>query len=142
MDDSARLCREIRESAYVGKAVLSRLIKRCKDASFRSVMADMFASYHCIFEGAGALLARQRESGSSAAKKLKEPILFGIALNTAVDASASHLAEMLVQGCAMSLINIARAQNEFARADPAALELSKRALRKEYENIQSLLKFV
>ena len=54
----------------------------------------------------------------------------------------SHLSEMLVQGCAMSLINIARAENECARADAKAMCLCKRARRNEQENIQRLLKFV
>ena len=44
MNDTAEICREISDSADMGKAALSRLIKRCRDASFCSVMADMFAN--------------------------------------------------------------------------------------------------
>ena len=34
MNDTAKICREISDSADMGKLALSRLIKRCRDASF------------------------------------------------------------------------------------------------------------
>ena len=59
MNDTAKICREISDSADMGKLALSRLIKRCRDASFCSVMADMFANYHELYNDAqGAWPAR------------------------------------------------------------------------------------
>lgn len=142
MNDTFELCREISEGADIGKTVLSRLIKRCKDASLRSVMADMFAAYHRIFTEAEELLDGRCKGCCGASKKQKKPIMVGLMLNTAVDATPSHLAEMLIQGCAMSLINISRAQNEFVRCDDEAKQLCTRALKNEQESIMNLLKFV
>lgn len=142
MNDTAVLCREISDSADMGKAALSRLIKRCQDASFCSVMADMFASYHELYSDAQELMRELGRHDAGASARQKKPMLIGLALNTAVDSTPSHLSEMLVQGCAMSLINIARAENECVRADAKAVCLSRRALRNERENIRSLLKFV
>ena len=42
----------------------------------------------------------------------------------------------------MSLINVARAQNEYTRADERAVSLAKRIRKADEENIRQLLKFV
>ena len=142
MNDTAKICREISDSADMGKLALSRLIKRCRDASFCSVMADMFANYHELYSDAQELMRELGRHDSGASPRQTKPMLIGLALNTAIDSTPSHLSEMLVQGCAMSLINIARAENECVRADAKAMCLCKRARRNEQENIQRLLKFV
>ena len=56
MNDTAKICREISDSADMGKLALSRLIKRCRDASFCSVMADMFANYHELYNDAQEII--------------------------------------------------------------------------------------
>ena len=57
MNDTIELCREISDSADIGKLVLARLIRSSRDASFRSVMADMFAGYHAILTEAKQIIS-------------------------------------------------------------------------------------
>lgn len=102
MNDTAKICREISDSADMGKLALSRLIKRCRDASFCSVMADMFANYHELYNDAQEIIRELGRHDSGASPRQKKPMLIGLALNTAIDSTPSHLSEMLVQGCAMS----------------------------------------
>lgn len=142
MNDTIELCREISDSADIGKLVLARLIRSSRDASFRSVMADMFAGYHAILTEAKQIISAFDAADGGASMAQKQPILLGLRLNAAIDNSPSHLADMLIQGCTMSLINVARAQNEYTRADERAVSLAKRIRKADEENIRQLLKFV
>ena len=84
MNDTAEICREISDSADMGKLALSRLIKRCRDASFCSVMADMFANYHELYNDAQEIMRELGRHDSGASPRQKKPMLIGLALNTEI----------------------------------------------------------
>ena len=93
MNDTIELCREISDSADIGKLVLARLIRSSRDASFRSVMADMFAGYHAILTEAKQIISAFDAADGGASMAQKQPILLGLRLNAAIDSSPSHLAD-------------------------------------------------
>ena len=53
MDHDIELLNETYRNAELSKDILGRLIKICKDASFRCVMASQFAEYHAVLLEAG-----------------------------------------------------------------------------------------
>ena len=75
MNDTAKICREISDSADMGKLALSRLIKRCRDASFCSVMADMFANYHELYNDAQEIIRELAGTIRAQVRGRKSPCL-------------------------------------------------------------------
>nr|HPK16886.1 hypothetical protein [Clostridia bacterium] len=100
MDHDIELLNEIYRNAELSKDILGRLIKICKDATFRCVMASQFAEYHAILLEAEERIAGMGEAPDAYNMVLRRPIYCGMYLNARIDSTSSHLAEMLVQGSA------------------------------------------
>ncbi len=142
MDHDIELLNEIYRNAELSKDILGRLIKICKDASFRCVMASQFAEYHAVLLEAEERIAGMGEAPDAYNMVLRRPIYCGMYLNARIDSTSSHLAEMLVQGSAMGLIEVARALNKFGEAEKSTRALAERLRTAEEANIRQLLNFV
>ena len=64
----------------------------------------------------------------------------GVHMNTLIDSSPSHIAEMLIEGSTMGVIDITRAQNRFAGADENVAGLAQRLCDIERGNIDAMEK--
>lgn len=142
MDHDIKLLNEIYRNAELSKDILGRLIRRCHDAALRAVLASQFAEYHAILLEAGERIAGRGEAPDAFGMLFRRPIYCGIRLNARIDATSSHLAEMLVQGSAVGLIEIARASNRFDEAEKATRALAERLRTTEEANIRQLLHYV
>jgi hypothetical protein len=65
-----------------------------------------------------------------------------INLQTQNDKSTSHIAEMLIIGSNMGVINAIRNIRKYSAAEPSILALMERLLRFEENNIQELKNFL
>ncbi|MEA5060323.1 MAG: hypothetical protein EOM66_10740 [Clostridia bacterium] len=139
MDHNTKLLQSIYENATMGKISLGRLIKRCEDANFRQVMADQFAEYHEIQDEVEKLF-------KSTYLEPKQPILTPlkkhICLNLAIDRSSTHMAEMLMHGSLLGIVDIARERRECNAASEESRELATRLLITEENNLRRLQKFL
>ena len=142
MNIDIKLYNEIYSNAELARDITGRLIRRCRDASLRKAMADQFAEYHAILLEAGEALAKAAEAPEEYSRMMRYPIYCGMRMNLAADSTSSHIAEMLVQGSAMGLIDIARALNAFQEAELGARALAERLQGAEEGNIRRLLAFL
>ncbi len=142
MDHDKELLNEVHRSAELAKDISGRLIKLCRDATFRCVMASQFAEYHAILLEAGDRLAAMGEAADEYGLIQRGPIYCGIYMNAKLDNTSSHLAEMLIQGSSMGLVDVARALNEYTEAEKANRALAERLRTAEEANIRQLLAFV
>ena len=139
MDQNAKLLQSIYENAAMGKASLSRLIKKCEDANFRQTMADQFAEYHEIGDEAEKLLKAVHLAPSSPPKS---PLKAHICLNLQIDKTSTHMAEMLMHGSLLGIIDMARALRECANAEETTKALAQKVLSTEENNLKRLLAFL
>lgn len=142
MDHDIELLNEIYRNAELSKDILGRLIKLCKDASLRCVLAAQFAEYHAILLGAEERIASRGEAPDAYGMLFRRPIYCGLHLNMRIDSTSTHLAEMLIQGSAMGLVEIARASNQYDEAEKSTRALAERLRTSEEANIRQLLPFV
>lgn len=142
MDHDNELLNEIYRNAELSKDILGRLIKVCKDSSFRCVMASQFAEYHAILLETEERIAGRGEAPDAYNMLLRRPIYCGMHVNLWIDSTSSHLAEMLIQGSSMGLIEVARAQNRYDEAEKSTRALAERLRTAEEANIRQLLQFV
>lgn len=66
----------------------------------------------------------------------------GLKLNTLIDSTSSHLAEMLMQGYVMGITDMARAGREFAADDKDVLMLAERLIRLEDANFAAVRRWL
>ncbi len=144
--DTLDLLDQICDNAQFGKNMLGTLIKRSEDGSFRNALAEQFAQYHGIMEESQELSKKEQ---SPIQKKCKTPSGFdeysaraSLRLNLWLDKTSSHMAEMVMQGSVMNLIDLARGSRTFAGADEAAQELCKRFIALEEENVRRMVDYL
>ena len=141
MEHNYELIKTVYQNAEMCKDVLGRMIKICDDAALRVVLADEFAQYHEITCESKAI-CEERNYNVKTKHHAKETIFSGISLNTMLNKSASHLAEMAVIGSTMGVIDIKRALKEFPGADEVILALAGKLLKTEENNVKKMLEFV
>lgn len=65
-----------------------------------------------------------------------------INMQTMTDNSASHIAEMLIIGSNMGIINAVKNMKKYSDAEPTILKLMERLLKFEENNVQQLKEFL
>lgn len=139
MDHNTKLLQSIYGNATLGKAALGRLIKRCADSNLRRLMAEQFAEYHEIQDEAEKLLkASYLEPKQPFFAPLKKHIHFNLML----DRTSTHMAEMLMHGSLLGIVDIARDRREFTAASEEARELARKLLVTEENNLRSLQRYL
>jgi len=141
MDNNKKLLRDIYQNAAMGLSTLKRMIKRCEDENFRKAMADQFAEYHEIHVKAQELMSAHglQPQAKSPVEGLAFPALY---LNLKVDKTSSHMAEMIMQGSLMGIIDIARAIRENPAAEDEVRILAKKLLATEERNLRNMQEYL
>lgn len=139
MDHNTKLLQSIYENATMGKAALGRLIKRCADANLRQVMAEQFAEYHEIQDEAEQLL---KATYMEPRQPILAPLKKHIGFNLTIDRTSTHMAEMLMHGSLLGIVDISRDRRECTAASDEARELAKKLLATEEGNLRHLQKFL
>lgn len=141
MEHNYELVKTIFQNAEMSKEILARMIKICNDSNLRASLAEEFAQYHEVTAQAKSIIdergynIRTNRSGKAAS-------LAGITLNTMIDKTSTHLAEMMVQGSIMGVIDMKRALNDYTGADDRVRELANKLYQTEQNNVQKMLVFV
>lgn len=145
--DTLDLLDQIYDNAQFGKQMLSELIKQSEDGSFRNALAEQFAQYHVVMENTQDLLRTEECQQIKKGKKTLDR--FGdfsakaaLHMNLRIDKTSSHMAEMVMQGCVSNITDLARGIRTFAGAEDTAIELGKKFVALEQENIRRMTDYL
>lgn len=142
MSCDIELYNETFASAELARDITGRLIRRCGDANLRSVLAEQFAEYHSILMEAENAIIQSAEAPDSYGATMRKPIYCGMCLNLMIDSTNSHIAEMIIEGSVMGLVDTARSLNKHKEACLASRALAERLRTVEEANIRRLLTFL
>jgi len=142
MNGNAEMLNYIYQNSQMGVTTISQLIDIVEDEEFRNHLKSQLEEYQEIHS-----LARQKlnengydEKGIGAFDKIKTYLM--INMQTLTDRSASHIAEMLIIGSNMGVINAVKNLKKYHDAEPDIRNLMERLLRTEENNIQQLKAFL
>lgn len=141
MEYNYELLKEVYQNAEMSKDIIGRMIKICDDSNFRAALAEEFAEYHEVMGQAKSIIdekgypIRTNKAGKAAA-------MSGITLNTLIDKTSTHLAEMMVQGSTMGVIDMKRALKTYTGADDTITKIANKLCETEQNNVRKMLEFV
>ena len=138
MDQTIELLTEINENASIGKDVLGYMIKHCEDANLRQMLADQFAKYHEITDKAKKLLEASGGDPNKQFKLTRCPIFHSMKIHLKIDRTPSHMAEMLMHGFLMGIINASRTLHQCSDANEDAKLLARQLLTVEERNLNQM----
>ncbi len=128
----------IYQNAQTALQSLDNIMSSVKCDALASEIANQEGEYNIISQEC-EIIAKSEEidiKDNNMFEKIK--LWSSIKLSTISDKSTSHIAEMLLIGTFMGVINCLKSQSDFAGADEEVTNLLSKLLRLEEKNIESL----
>ena len=139
MSADAEMLNFIYQNSQMGVETLNQLIPMIDNEAFKKRIEAQLKEYEQIHEEAKKLLNRHGydEKGIGALEKIMAYLM--IDMKTLMDKSSSHIAEMLIQGSNMGIIDAVKRINQYEKeAEKEVTTLMKRLLKFEENNVERL----
>jgi hypothetical protein len=142
MNGNAELLNFIYQNSQMGVDTLNQLTGIAEDTDFKKHLESQLNEYREIHTAAKTLLNKNGydEKGISAFDKIKTYMM--INMQTLTDKTSSHIAEMLIIGSNMGVIDAVKNIREYKEAESNIKELMEKLLKMEENNIQQLKNFL
>lgn len=142
MNGNAELLNFVYQNSQMGVDTIKQLIDIVEDERFKERLRSQYNEYFEIHTAAKEALneAGYDEKGISALEKLKTYLMLN--MQTMRDNSPSHVAEMLIIGSNMGVINAVKNLRKYKNADPKIIHLMEKLLRFEENNVQELKEYL
>ena len=140
MNKTNEILERIYKNVKMGSESITTLLPKVGDDRMISDLTTQLTGYEDIACRASNLL---RQCGLSAEEEgfmKKIPAKAGIMMNIAIDATSSHIAEMMIQGSNMGIVDMTKYLNEAKRysVSKEAVDLANEVVTFEENNIQRL----
>ncbi len=141
---AVELATEMYKNITMGSDAILHLMPKVKDDDMKTYMSAVL----CYYEKTAAKVKEFLGQHGAIAKE--EPLMnrmasrMGIAMNTAMDATSSHIAQMLIEGSTMAITEATRLQHRFGEQSSCAemLEVAAKLVEFEQNNIEKLKAFL
>ena len=142
MTQDMALLNFVYQNAEMGKETIPKLAKMVENTEFRRVIESQLSEYQTIYNTAEEKIKKsnQEARGVGAMEKISAYTMLN--LNTLLDKSSSHIAEMMMQGSNMGIIDITKKLRECPDAEPDTIRLAQKLLKTEEHNLEEVKEFL
>ena len=142
MNGNAELLNFIYQNSQMGVDTIRQLIGIAEEDTFTKHLEEQQREYEAIHSEAREKLNQNGfdEKGIGAFEKVRTYLM--INMQTLTDKSSSHIAEMLIVGSNMGIIDAIKNIKKYSDAEPDIITLMERLLRFEENNVQRLKEFL
>ena len=142
MDQTRILLQKIVENGRMGADACEQLLEKCADSGLKEELARERDFYACASRAAEekleALGIRPHPKGAMA----RMGMWMGMQMNTAMDASSAHIAEIVIEGATMGIVELTKARNDNPDADAGAQGIAANLIARQQESIDRLKNFL
>ena len=140
--DNEELLDYVYQNAEMGVNSISKLMEITDDAEFMRQLDTQKNEYTAMKNDAEKLLRENglTEDDLTAFDRARTYIM--INMQTIKDKSTSHIAEMLMQGSTMGIVQALRKLRKYTQVDEQVQQLMKKLLEMEEHNFEQLKKYV
>lgn len=143
MNCNAELLNYLYQNSQMGTETLPKILERAVGKEFREHLQKQLEGYRSFHKKAEDMLNQNgfEEKEISGLQKMQTDLMLKI--QTMMDSSDSHLAEMLIQGSNMGVTEAVKKMNQYENcAEKDILTLMKELQRFEERNIEKLKSFL
>ena len=122
----ASLCCDVYRNAKMGAEAILNLLPSVEDESLKSELTSQLTKYEEFAADAKELLEKRGESPLEESGFSRMMAKMGIKMNTLIDKTSSHVAQMVIEGAVMGVTDIQKRLNEaddYGEAEPIAKKL-------------------
>jgi hypothetical protein len=132
------------KNVKMGADAIIDLMPKVKDEGMRTEMTSELEHYEKFAKEIRAILFKADEEPKEESFITKAMTKMGIEMNTMIDSTTSHIAEMMIKGATMGVTDTTKLirQYENTPCSEEALALARRTVKYEEESIERLKKFL
>nr|WP_238882765.1 hypothetical protein [Clostridium sp. YIM B02551] len=142
MDANNELLNYIYQNAEMGESTIKQLIPMVNDQAFKNNLQSQLNEYKTIFDIADRKLKELNRESKGIGTLTKVSTYIMININTLVNKTPSHIAEMLIRGSTMGIIDITKKIKDYQNQDKQILDIANRLLKFEERNVNELKGFL
>lgn len=130
------------QNASIGITAIEAVLNKAKDTELNSALYKQLGDYQELADKSKSQL--QKNGAQVKDNPLYEKVMMkgNVKLNTLIDSSQSHIAQMVIQGSTMGVTQMTKLLHESKNADGVCCEIAKEFIKKEEDNIEVMKKFL
>jgi len=141
-EESVGMLSELYRAAEMGVEGTKLLKGKSEDIRFSEKLQGYVNRYGEVKDEAAQLLSEYGATPKEAGAMEKAGLWMGVQMNTMLDKTSSHMAEMLIQGSTMGTVQGVKSKNAHPGADPACTALEDKFLNLQQEYTEDMKKFL
>ena len=142
MSQTINMLNEIYQNATMGVQGTELLISKTEELEFSGKLKNYVNKYNQIKADASKLLVENGESPQETTAMEKANLWMGVQLNTLIDKTPSHMAEMLIQGSTMGIIKSTKDKNSHKDVDEKCLKLEDELVTLQQDYIEDMKQYL
>ena len=135
MNETIQLLQDMARNARTGEEAIDQLMEKVESTEMRDELRRERDQYRAAARDAESALAAAGGHSEPVGMMQKAGMWVGTQMNTLTDRSNAHIAEMVIQGATMGIIEMTKARNTCPDADDRATELASRFIVEQNEII-------
>ncbi|MDE7229552.1 MAG: hypothetical protein K2N56_03650 [Oscillospiraceae bacterium] len=139
---NADILNSVYRNAQMAFESTSDVLKHCRNNALGREISRQQRRYKTVASRARRELARLGEPAKEASPYVKSMAKMGIAMKTAANQSSSNLAQIMLRGTTMGIIDMQRTVNRSHAADPFMRHSAERLLEREQNFCEDLKRYL
>ena len=142
MDKNLEALKEVCKGVKMGMDAISYVSNKVEDQDFQNTLNHEYSMYNNILEKVDDAYSNYDETPGDSSIKDKAMLWYGIQINTLKDSTSSKIAELLVQGTNMGIIEGRRLLNHNKGLDTDIDKLLNDFVRFQEESVEKLKQYL
>ena len=135
MNETVQLLQDVVRNARTGQDAVEQLMKKTVDSDMRNELIREKADYAVARRDSEQALVNAGGRAEPVGPLAKAGMWAGLEMETLADRSNAHIAEIVIQGATMGVIEMTKALNQYDGADAGARDLASRFVAQQNETI-------
>ena len=142
-EQNIELLNDIYQDTKMGEESIKNILPSVEDKELLEHFQAQMSGYSEYYNKARELLAKQQEIPKENGMMEKMMVGMSTKVNTLIDKTPSHLAEMVIQGCNMGVIQMTKHLNQYDdQAENEVVKLARDVMKFEEESAKKLQKYL
>lgn len=130
------------QNANMGIVALKSVIDKSTDEEFKNAINRQLMDYHKIADRSKEELVKSGAETKDNPALEKLMLKGNVRMNTMVNSSRSHIAQMIIRGSTMGITQMTKLLNSKPEADGSSTQIAKEFIHLEQDNIDKMKKFL
>lgn len=133
---------EIYRGAKMGADAIDTLIEKVDDSEMKNELTAERKKYRDFENRAKKAMEKRNFELNSEGKMQEIMSQMGLRMNTVIDKTSSHIADILIQGNSMGIVGITKVENRHESTDDELLDMADELVKMQQNNIERLKPFL